>query len=363
MTDELEVVVPKPDTSIPEPPDPTVAPAPTTFVGGVPVIAPVVAPIVPEVAPTPVVVAPIVPVPPAPLPELRYEYQPTDENGKKLGGVQVLTYRTNEELIAKFEKNNVLLQRKLREVTKANVIGGPTETAIDDLEKLAPGIRPLTTEEKYQLAQDFSDPTKVDEARLKLLESAGYNELQFTVQQLLARDNAKQFLEKHTEDFNATPDNMQMVIDWMVKKGLQPTVKNFEKAHVVLEQAGLLEPVPIVREEAPTPVVVTPAQALEVIATVVENTAPNSQVPVAEVARISEQTQPQQTSQVRVPSGLNSRIASDAGVPLPTTSKWTLAQIDAMSGDDFIRLARRDPEFAKEAERLEKTRAPRPSRR
>jgi hypothetical protein len=362
MPEEIQVTVPVPDTTIPEPPDPTVAPVPTTFVGGVPVLPPVVAPTPVVVAPSDPVVAPT-PAVVAPLPELRYEYQPKDADGRKLGGMQVIKYRTPEELADKLRDQNIELVRKLREVTKQNVIGGQTETQIDDLEKLAPGIRPLTTEEKYQLAQDFSDPTKVDEARLKLLESAGYNELQFTVQQLLARDNAKQFLEKHVEDFNATPENMQMVIDWMVKKGLQPTVKNFEKAQVVLEQAGLLEPVPIVREEAPTPAVVTPAQALEVITTVVENTAPNSQVPVAEVARISEETQPQQTSQVRVPSGLNSRIASDAGVPLPTTSKWTLAMIDAMSGDDYLRLCRRDPEFAKEAERLEKTRAPRPSRR
>ena len=58
-----------------------------------PIVAPIVeevAPITPEVAPTPV--APV---------ESRYEYQPTDEQGRPLGGKQVIKYTTQEEFATK----------------------------------------------------------------------------------------------------------------------------------------------------------------------------------------------------------------------------------------------------------------------
>ena len=57
------------------------------------------------------------------LPELRYEYQPTDDNGMNMGGKQVLKYKTTEELIQKLQEQNVLLQRKWREETCKNRLG------------------------------------------------------------------------------------------------------------------------------------------------------------------------------------------------------------------------------------------------
>ena len=64
-----------------------------------------------------------IPAPAAPEPELRYEYQPTDEQGRPLGGKQVILYRTPDELAQKLSEQNTQLVRKLREVTRKQKLG------------------------------------------------------------------------------------------------------------------------------------------------------------------------------------------------------------------------------------------------
>ena len=68
------------------------------------------------VAPTEVsvAVAPVGPVVPVAPVELRYEYQPTDEHGRPLGGKQVIKYTTPDELASKLVGQNTQLVRRLR---------------------------------------------------------------------------------------------------------------------------------------------------------------------------------------------------------------------------------------------------------
>src|SRR5580692_11658613 len=72
-------------------------------------------------------------VPPAPLPDQRYEYQPADENGRPMGGRQVIVYKTMDELRDKLVKQNELILRQLRKVSREKELG--TETTVDDAEK------------------------------------------------------------------------------------------------------------------------------------------------------------------------------------------------------------------------------------
>jgi len=118
----------------------------------------------------------------------------------------------------------------------------------------------------------------------------------------------------------------------------------------------LLEP-PIVREEPPVVVDLTPAPAAEVVETPApENTVPESQAPVVEAARIDAPPQPQTKSQAKVPSGLNSRVASNTGIEQSNPEKqlFTWAQINRMSSDEFKRCLVTIPGFSKLVETLEK---------
>ena len=317
-------------------------------------------------------VEPVTPVaepvaPPAPV-EKRHTYQPTDEHGRPLGGPQVIVYTTEQELVEKMTKNSIELIRKLRSVTRDNRLGKfATEELPADADLLPPTVqfteRQLTPEERYSISQDLNDPAKFDSARDRLLESAigqtpqklreTLNQTQITTMQLLARQNAQEWMGTHPE-FYPCAENVNTICDWMVKNGLQPTVKNFEFAQIKMTEAGLLLSSPVVREVPPTPAETARPEV---------ETVPKPQVPVAEPARISEVQPPQANRQARVPSGLNNRTAplTSGALPPSVTAALTLGDIDRMSSDEY-RKNLSNPEFRKRVEELEAARPPRPGR-
>ena len=322
------------------------------------------------VEPVEVAVEPVAPPAPPVREEKRYSYQPTDEQGRALGGPQVIVYTTEQELVEKMTKNSIELIRKLRSVTRDNRLGKfATEDLPEDSEKLPPTVqfseKPLTAEERYSISQDMNDPTKFDSARDRLFESAigatpqklreTLNQTQTTTLQLLARQNAQEWMGTHPE-FYPCAENVNTICDWMVKNGLQPTVKNFEFAQTKMTEAGLLLSSPVVREAPSTPA------AVPVVEPVVE-TVPKPQVPVVEPARISEVPQPQENRQARVPSGLNNRTAPvNAGaLPPSATAALTLGDIDRMSSDEY-RKNLSNPEFRKRVDELAASTPPRPRR-
>jgi len=302
----------------------------------------------------PDVPAEVIEAPPE-VPELEYSYQPTDESGRNIGGKQVIKYRTPEELADKMRDNSVHLIRKLRQVTKEARLGRGEDSIPDDAERFAQPVdfqpKVLSSAERYAISQDLNDPEKFEAARDRLLESAigaspedlrkTLNQQQITTMQLLARQNAAIFMEKHPEFYSVT-ENLEVLTNWMIKNRLSPTVANFERANSTMNEAGLLLSPPIVREDAP-------------VTRVPENTVPNAE-PVAQVTRISDSVQPQQPSQpARIPSGLNSRVASNTGVQ-PQTGALTLADIDRMSSDEYKRRLLTDPKFSENVDKLEATR-------
>ena len=298
------------------------------------------------VAPTEVsvAVAPVVPVVPVAPVELRYEYQPTDEHGRPLGGKQVIKYTTPDELASKLAEQNTQLVRRLREVTRKQRLGiTDNEEVTAEAEFISvPEFNPreLSPEERFQLSQDINDPAKSVDAINTLIEaSVGMSAAKlrettanntFTLQQLTAKSNYDTF-EKSAADFYPCAENKQTLIDWMVKTGLQPSIANFQKAQSTLSKAGLLVDRPIVQEVVPV-APVAPAQV------------PNSQVPVVPESRIAPEEQPQIKRQVKVSSGLNeanSSTTNSAAIAAPMISV-TLADIEKMPADQYKRWLR-DP--------------------
>src|ERR1700675_678826 len=233
-------------------------------------------PVTPEVLETPVTEAPVAVVPVAPVPEVKWhEYQPVDEHNRPVGGKQRFSYTTLEELVAQLEKAHTNSILGMRDVKRKPRLGTPEVDALPaDLELTTQTIqfkeKPLTTEERYAISQDMNDPAKFDSARDRLFESAvgappaqlreTLNTQQQQTQQILARQNAEVWLERHPE-FYSCAENINTVCEWMTKTGLKPSIKNFEFAQAKMEEAGLLLSSPIVREVPPVsaqPQVVAP---------------------------------------------------------------------------------------------------------
>ncbi len=314
-----------------------------------------VAPIVEAVEP----VAPVEPPAPVELPEQRYEYQPTDELNRPIGGKQVIKYKTTDELREKLTEQNVLLQRKLREVTRKQKLGiaddavqVPADAEFQDTMELKP--RELSAEERFSLSQDLQDPAKSVEAVNTLFEAAigmspahlrdRFNKQQLQTLTVMARQNYDIFETAKKDAFYPCQENKQVLTDWMVKKGLTPTVANFDLALSTLSEAGLLLDRPIVREAIPAP-------ALAPVVEPVKVTEPVAPAPVAAESRITPPAQPQ-ARQARVPSGLNNSNSSDGSPNMPSVT-LSSSDIAKMSADEY-KIKLRDPQFRKLVDELDR---------
>ena len=304
-----------------------------------------VAPIVEEVAP-PAVVAPIAPV------ELRYEYQPTDEQGRPMGGRQVIKYTTPDELTMKLVEQNNQILRQLRKVNRDNRLGiSQSESIPDTAQKFDSAFielkpKDLNVDERFQLTQDLNDPEKFVAARDKLVESAlgisaadlakTLNEQKLATLQVMAKQNFDIFAANTPAFYSVDNENRKTLTDWMFKNKLAPTVDNFNTAYSSLSSAGLLNEAPVVRPE-PVPVV---------------EPAPKPQEPVVAEVRIDPTPQPQVTRHSQVPSGLNERVSSAAGPVSVDGPSLTLADIDRMSPDEY-KAKIKNPAFVKLVNDLE----------
>jgi len=325
------------------------------------------------------VVEPVEPVIPPVLVQKRYEYQPVDEHQRPLGGRQVILYNTQDELVEKLQAQNVELIRKLRSVSRDNRLGRTQKDEIaPEIERIQPLInfveKPLSPEDRFTISQQLADPEQFESARDKLFESAigvkpadlrdTLNRTQLQTEQLVARQNCQEWMYEHPEVYQCQ-ENVNTVVDYMVKNGLKPTVKNFEFAQLQMQEAGLLLSSPIVREASvPEPVTSTP------VALVVE--APKLQEPAPEPVRINEipvsQAEPSATvistvekRQSQVPSSLNNRISSSTGNDATPSviEKLTYADIEKMPSDVYKKNLM-NPMFAKHVNELEAKRPARP---
>ena len=322
---------------------------------GLPMGAPV-APEVPVVVETPV--APVLPpVPPPVVPEQRYEWQPTDANGKSMGGKQVITYKNQEELIQKFTEQNNLILRQMRKLSNDVKLGLTPDVEVPESAKRLPknfdGFKPktLTADERFELTQDLNDPAKFEDAKIRLAEATFgatpevISEVLSRSQQLLLEQQVvrsfDEFLENVGDNFYNVEANRTILIDWMGQKELAPTPENFEIA--LVRTAALQVPAPAVQRAQVPATPVAPVEA-----------EPQSQVPVAAVSRITDQQQQVQSATRQTPSGLNDRVSSNNGVTSVSERTLTLAEVDKMSADEYKRRVSSDPTFLQAVDQLQK---------
>lgn len=328
-----------------------------------PPVVPAAVPVTAPEAAAPVVPAePVAPAAPAEIPEQRYSWQPKDEAGRPMGGVQVYKYRAPQPLpdsiLEQLVKPTELLMRQLRKERREKALGITEE--VNDAEKFQNVVefkpRELSADERFKLAQGLVDPEKFVDARDSLIESvfgakpsvlaSTLNETQRFLIQQRAVQNYVEFV--NATGFNDTLENRTLITGWLGTRNLAPTAANFAIAQKRLIEAGLLQETPVVHQ-AP---VVTPAEATPApAAPVVEESKP--QVPPVTPPVLAAVPEVQAKRHSHVPSGLTPSVASTAGVDTPVGgTSLTLADIDKLSADEYKRRAK-DPAFLKLVNDLE----------
>lgn len=280
------------------------------------------------------------------VPEQRYEWQPTDENDRPIGGRQVILYRTEQEKFDKVINANNLLIRQLRKVNREKAVGSADDVPTDaekfqNVTEFKP--RELSAEERFKLAQDLNNPETFSDARDQLIESAfgvtpaklasTLNETQRFIIQQRAVEHYIDFV--NTTGVYDSMNNRQVLTGWLGKRNLAPTVTNFTIALNQCRQSGLIEDAPAV-PQVPQPTPATPAPVVEVPPVVPVKTEPNPQAPVAATPGLGSEPQSQAKRHSHVPSGLNASVASAAGPLVPVEgSSVTLESIDKMPAEIF----------------------------
>lgn len=314
------------------------------------------------------VTVPAVAVPPVEAPKQRYEWQPTDENDRPIGGRQVILYTTEQEKFDKVIEANNLLIRQLRKVNREKAVGSPEEIPTDaekfeNVTEFKP--RDLTANERFKLAQDLTNPETFADARDQLIESAfgvtpaklasTLNETQRFIIQQRAVENYIDFV--NSTGVHDSMNNRQVLTGWLGKRNFAPTVANFQIALNQCRQSGLIEDAPVVQQVTqPTPALTAPVAAVPVVPVVTE---PNPQAPVVATPGLGSEPQPQAKRHSHVPSGLNASVASAAGPITPVVgSSVTLESIDKMPADVFKQWMK-IPENRQLNERLEQEAATR----
>ena len=289
--------------------------------------------------------------------EKTYNYQPTDNEGRPIGGRQVIKYTTQDELVTKLQEQNVLLIRKLRDQTRKVRLGiEEREDLGDNLEHFSGPVefkpRELSDEETYDIARRLQDPTTASAAAEELIEAklgAPLNTIGSTLQRtqqdvirMAARAEANAFTADNPGYYKCN-ENFEAITSWMVRYDLAPVKDNFQKAYDTLKAQGLL-----IEGAAP------------VVAPVVEQ--PTVQDNIVEQPVLQDNNAPKPPV-VGIASGLTNDDSSNVGTPVPVGSDITyvldgrtytgLAAIAAMPSDEYKYRLLKEKGFAAKVDTLE----------
>lgn len=300
---------------------------------------------------------------PPEAPEQRYTYQPTDDAGRKMGGPQVIKYRTSEELAEKLAEQNTLLLRKLREETRKNRLGVIENADIgDDAPRYADPIefkpRELTNEERFELSRDLLDPEKAIEAQARLFEASvgvspealrtTLSQVQETNTRILASQEADAFMAANP-DYVMCPENRDAIMQWLMRYDLAPVRQNMQRAYDFMKNQD-------------PPLVITKdmlvAQQVPITEPVLPTVASPEPLPAPERP---------QYAPAAIPSGFSRADSTPAGnAPAPGSDivyevvvngqKRTyrgMAALNAMPGDEYLRRTRHEQGFAAKVKALD----------
>ena len=317
---------------------------------------------------------------PVELPELRYEYQPLDEQGRKLGGVQVVKYRTQDELIEGLKNNNILLQRRVRELNRKVKTG---QFDVEEIPAEAPrdfqpvvDLQPesLTADQLIEMARDLTDPTKLQDVYRRLAKAefgaepaqirGALTNIAKEQENLKIGQEVDKFLA-FTPEYYICKENWDTIYNWMTRFNLDPVYANFKLAYERLTGAGILltdggtmastlpTATPTVLNEGPDAVVVNkdvivpvtpPPPPVQRISTALTNeSTSNSTPPMPVVGSDFTYTRPE-------------RRDSKGNLVEPSKVFVGLQALDAMPSDMYRDRYNRDPNFRVIAEKILATR-------
>lgn len=246
-----------------------------------------------------------------PKPKFRREIQPKDDDGNPIGAPHVYEADTEQELLDKMAEGIANGTKKIRELTrqaKYAPIEAPKPKDGAEIAEPIPEFKPrqLTADEKFELAQQFRDPEKMDEAFDRLYEArtgrkpadAAKIEQETYINSRKAREKAETeaFLESHP-DYYQCEKNKLAIIDYIARNNLAWRAKNLDIAYQELKTDGLLV-------EAPAP------------------------PPPPET-----RTEPQPKPKTAFPSAITRETASGSGTPKP--KKPSAAELAMMTAQEF----------------------------
>jgi hypothetical protein len=318
--------------------------------------------------------ADITPDLPAAPEQHRYEYQPTDESGRPIGGKQVIVYSAPEELAQKLTEQNTLLIRKLREETRKNRLGIQDRDEIEEAAQkfeapvsFAPKV--LTAEQRLRIARDMNDPETFDQAADELLEARlgakpevfakTVSDLQMESLRNRALAESEAFVQANP-DFVRCEENGKAITAWIVRYDLAPVQANYQKAFDALKAAGVLvldQPTPPAEVVAPVEVSApVAAPAVEIPAPIVEpagTPAPSAPTPATAVPRIPTGLTRQQSSDIGLPRPVGEDIVYDIVSPQGTKRYVGAAALNAMPSGEYKHRLLHEPGFREKADKIE----------
>lgn len=303
------------------------------------------------------------------LPELTHRYQPTDEEGRVMGGEQVLKYRTTEELIGKIQEQNILLTRKLREVTRKNRLGIiDTETLPEDAKRHPKLIelkpRELTPEDRVKLSRDILDPDRFDEAQDEIFASRfgvkptefreSYQDMQERLSIIQGQQEVAGFMTANP-GYYACDHNRNTIVNWLAKNNLALVRDNFQLAYDTLREF-MVTPAPLPVPAIPAAVVADLGEPPD--STDINTPEPLATAPTPPVApkRVATGITKSQASNAAPAKILGSDITYEVTDPYSKVKRtYTgLAAVDAMNADEYKKRVNNDPTFLARVDRMEK---------
>jgi hypothetical protein len=265
-----------------------------------------------------------------------FEYQPKDEAENPVGPKQTIKYTKGNfqealDIMAKNHSESIRSAVKLKQDVLLGRIKREETPVTERLDYTRREFKPrqLTADEQWTIQQNPTSPQS-----LRLQSQAMYGADPEVVTQTLqeASNDLREWRAKaEAEAFMAdTPEwkayssleNGVKLCNAILESSRKPTKANYLWAFNMLRESLLIHPVPTVTE-------VTPPNTLE--ETVDSGVIPNEQLVT--------------TRRAPTTSGLNNRNSRDTGNPVASRSKWTIDQINKMSGTEYERYFKSEPSF------------------